>query len=86
MSGTSMASPHVAGFVACLMTNDRIKNDGGKTDDALRTILNESHAIDIAAEGLDTATGVGFLTYLDESAFDELLPRRASKKSSAQPS
>ena len=81
MSGTSMASPHVAGFVACLMTNDRIKNDGGKTDAVLRKILDESHAIDIAAEGIDTATGVGFLTYLDESAFDKLLPRHTAQKS-----
>jgi len=72
MSGTSMASPHVAGLVCCLLTGGRIKNDGN----TLRQVLNESHAIDINAAGIDNATGVGFLTYLDEGAFDELLPRK----------
>lgn len=79
MSGTSMASPHVAGLIACLMTNGRIQNDGdgnNKTDDTLRKILNETYAIDIESVGIDNATGVGFLSYLDESAFDELLPRK----------
>jgi len=71
MSGTSMASPHVAGLVACLMSDGRIQ--GG--NDALRKILDESHAIDIATEGRDNATGIGFLSYLDEAAFDSLLPR-----------
>lgn len=79
-----MASPHVAGLIACLMTNGRIKNEGEKTDDTLRKILNESHAIDIASEGIDNATGVGFLTYLDEGAFDELLPRRKGMLSAAK--
>jgi len=69
MSGTSMASPHVCGLMACL-----IQKHGGQSN--LRAILDASHAIDIAAEGVDTATGVGFLTYLDESAFDALLPRK----------
>ena len=85
MSGTSMASPHVAGLIASLMTNGRIKNEGGKTDDTLRQILNESHAIDIDAVGIDNATGVGFLTYLDGSAFDELLPRKKGAKKPLSP-
>lgn len=72
MSGTSMASPHVAGLIACLMTDGRIQ--GG--NNALRKILTEAHAIDIATEGRDNATGVGFLSYLDEAAFDKLLPRK----------
>jgi len=71
MSGTSMASPHVAGLCACLMTDGRIQGN-----DALRKILDESHAIDIATEGRDNATGIGFLSYLDEAAFDQLLPRK----------
>jgi subtilisin family serine protease len=75
MSGTSMASPHVAGFIACLMTNGRIKNDWVKTDCTVRKIVNDSYVIDIATAGIDTATGVGFVTYLGESAFDALLPR-----------
>jgi len=75
MSGTSMASPHVAGLVSSLMTGGRIKNDGSKTDDTLRQILNESHAIDIAAVGIDKATGIGFLTYLNHDEFKKLLPK-----------
>ena len=71
MSGTSMASPHVCGLVCCLMTDGRIKND----DKALRKILDESHAIDIGTVGIDNATGVGFLTYLDEDAYNALLPK-----------
>lgn len=72
MSGTSMASPHVAGFIAALLTEGRIQ---GGNDAALRQTLN-SYAIDIATEGRDNASGVGFLTYLNEAAFDELLPRK----------
>jgi subtilisin family serine protease len=71
MSGTSMASPHVCGLICCLMTDGRIKND----DKALRKILNESYAIDINAVGIDNATGVGFLTYLDKDVFNALLPK-----------
>ena len=75
MSGTSMASPHVAGLIACLLSdNSSVKKN--IDDKALRTLLNESYALDIAAEGIDTATGVGFLTALDANAFDELLPRK----------
>jgi subtilisin family serine protease len=70
MSGTSMACPHVAGLVACLITNG--------SANTIRQKLNEI-AIDIGAEGIDKATGVGFATYLNETAFDELLPRRTAK-------
>lgn len=72
MSGTSMASPHVAGLIACLMTNGRIT--GGRS--ALKKILDECHAIDIATEGVDNESGVGFLSYLTEDAFDKLLLRK----------
>lgn len=75
-----MASPHVAGLVACLMTNERIKSSGGNAVATIRKILSESHAIDIAAEGIDKATGVGFVTYLDETAFDKLFPRKSGSK------
>jgi subtilisin family serine protease len=69
MSGTSMASPHACGLMACLLQKHQ-----GKAD--LRTILDESHVIDIATEGVDKATGTGFLTYLDEGEFDQVMPRR----------
>ncbi|CAB9530509.1 Subtilisin-like protease 1 (Fragment) [Seminavis robusta] len=72
MSGTSMASPHVAGLVACLMTNGKTNSNN------IRETLNDI-SIDIGTEGMDNETGVGFATYLDEGAFDELLPRGASK-------
>lgn len=39
--------------------------------------MSEMHAIDIAAEGVDNATGVGFLTYLTPGEFDQFLPRKA---------
>lgn len=71
MSGTSMASPHVCGLICCLMTDGRIKND----NNAVRKVLDQSHAVDINVVGIDNATGVGFLTYLDENEFDSLLPR-----------
>jgi hypothetical protein len=59
-----MASPHVAGLVACLLTN-------GQTTASIRQRLNEL-AIDIDAEGVDNATGVGFPTYLDRDSFDQM--------------
>ena len=73
MSGTSMACPHVAGLVACLMSN-------GKTvPTKIRQKLNEL-AIDIGTEGVDNATGVGFVTYLTgDNSLDQLLPRKLSK-------
>lgn len=69
MSGTSMAAPHACGLMACL-----VQKHGGT--DNIRQVLNDSYVIDIAAEGIDNETGVGFLTYLDTGAFDELLPRK----------
>jgi subtilisin family serine protease len=76
MSGTSMACPHVCGLLACLVQ----KHSANKPTAAnIRKILKKcGHVIDIAAEGIDTATGVGFLTYLDEKSFDKLLPRKES--------
>ena len=65
---------HVAGLVACLMTS------GGNSAANIRQLLNDL-AIDVGAEGFDNATGVGFVTYLNEAEFDELLPRKTSTKS-----
>lgn len=67
MSGTSMASPHVAGLVACLLT-------GGISTASIRQQLNDL-SIDINAIGVDNETGVGFPTYLDKSSFHQIFGR-----------
>jgi major intracellular serine protease len=69
MSGTSMACPHVCGLVAALFSNGRIVNKGKGTDQILRDALNDAYVVDIGVEGKDNATGLGFLTALDEAAF-----------------
>ena len=75
MSGTSMACPHVAGLIACLMSS------GGNSTRDIRSVLNNL-AIDIDAVGIDDSTGVGFVTYLSEDFFDDMLPRATSRASS----
>ena len=76
-----MASPHVAGLIAALLTNHRLKGDK-----AVRQALTTKYALDIAADGLDNATGLGFVTYLKAAEFDALLPRgkKASTSSKGQ--
>jgi subtilisin family serine protease len=69
MSGTSMACPHACGLMACL-----VQKYGGTA--GLRSKLTASHTVDIGAEGIDNATGIGFLTYLTGKGFDKLLPRK----------
>lgn len=74
MSGTSMACPHVAGLIAALMTNGRLKfNAGEKKDDFVCEHLEKYHCVDIDIEGRDSSTGVGFLTYLDKEEYEALL-------------
>jgi hypothetical protein len=67
MIGTSMATPHVCGLVAALMTKGGKYSDIIKDDASLRELLNEKYVRDIGAKGPDNETGLGFLTYLDES-------------------
>ena len=77
MSGTSMACPHVCGLITALLPD--ILQSGSKqlchktADEVVRKVLNKSRVIDIAAEGPDNATGVGFLTYLSSKEFDKLI-------------
>ncbi len=53
MSGTSMATPHVAGLAALLMADDP-----SRTPSQVRQRI-ESTAVDAGASGRDTAYGVG---------------------------
>jgi len=63
MSGTSMATPHVTGLIACLLSgNTPAKNK--LTDKQLRKILQEKYLVDIGPKGYDKQTGEGFVTYL----------------------
>ena len=68
-----MASPHCSGLIAALFSNGRIVNKGKKTDTLLRETLNETYCVDIDVQGRDNATGLGFLTALEASAFKDIL-------------
>eukprot|EP00531_Pseudo-nitzschia_arenysensis_P001960 CAMPEP_0116131770 /NCGR_PEP_ID=MMETSP0329-20121206/9187_1 /TAXON_ID=697910 /ORGANISM="Pseudo-nitzschia arenysensis, Strain B593" /LENGTH=518 /DNA_ID=CAMNT_0003626231 /DNA_START=232 /DNA_END=1788 /DNA_ORIENTATION=- len=59
MSGTSMATPHVTGLIACLLSNSKTYSDS-----ELRKILKEKYLVDIGSKGYDKQTGEGFVTYL----------------------
>jgi subtilisin family serine protease len=56
MSGTSMASPHVAGIVALL-----VQQNPGLGQQQVESLL-ENAAVDMAPAGKDNATGAGFIT------------------------
>ena len=73
MSGTSMACPHVCGLIAAILSNGRIVNKGAATDRIVREALNDAYVVDIGVEGRDNATGLGFLTALDESGFNKAM-------------
>lgn len=78
MSGTSMACPHVCGFIAAIMSPD-------KANDDVRKRLTEEFSIDIGTPGPDPATGLGFVTYLDVNELSEYFSKMGieMKKSSA---
>jgi subtilisin family serine protease len=56
MSGTSMASPHVAGIVALMA-----QRNPGLGQHQVESLL-ENAAVDVAPAGKDNATGAGFIT------------------------
>jgi len=72
MNGTSMASPHVCGFVTALMTKDGNYSDIITNDESLRTLLDENFVRDIGEKGPNNSTGRGFLTYLNETEYDHM--------------
>jgi len=59
----------VSGLIACLMSDNRI------TPNDIRYELDRL-ALDIDAVGYDSATFIGFATYLNAKAFDRLMPRK----------
>ena len=74
-----MAAPHVAGLIAALMTNGAYN----KKDKKLKKDIEKKFTIDIGAEGKDTATGVGFPTFLSKTEFDDFWQRYAVGSSSS---
>ena len=65
----------MAGLIAALFSNGRIVNNGKKTDAMLRETLNSTYTVDIDVEGKDNATGLGFLTALEATAFKTALQK-----------
>ena len=67
-----MASPHVCGFVAALMTKDGKYSDSIKDDESLRSLLNVRFVREISEKDLKVATGKGFLTYLNKQEYEDM--------------
>mmetsp|Transcript_31181 Transcript_31181/g.47560 ORF Transcript_31181/g.47560 Transcript_31181/m.47560 type:complete len:569 (+) Transcript_31181:90-1796(+) len=74
LNGTSMACPHVTGLIAALMSGTNSykfrTNDPG-TDQKVRDLLKQ-YTIDIGLKGFDTATGLGFVTFLSKDEFNTM--------------
>jgi Subtilase family len=86
MSGTSMASPHVCGFIAAVLSGwdegweeqttsleDEDERPTIRKDHRLRKYLEKKHIIDINVSGRDDDTGVGFLTFLAKEEYEGLI-------------
>ena len=61
-----METPHVCGFITALMTKGGAYSDIIKDD-----LLNNKIEIDVGEEGVDNATGLGFLSYLARDEFEK---------------
>lgn len=57
----------MAGLIAALMTNGSYKNNPEK----LRKDLASKFTIDIGEEGRDNSTGLGFVTFLSKTEFEQ---------------
>lgn len=79
MQGTSMAAPHVAGLIAALLSNDGSRHKPA----ALKKILSSRYAVDIGAEGRDSSTGVGFVTFLSKEELEHFLAIQKLYRSSS---
>ena len=69
-TGTSMACPHVCGFLTALLTKGGEYEDVIKDDESCRDLINDKFLIDIGREGKDRSTGLGYLTYLTKDEFE----------------
>jgi hypothetical protein len=67
-----MATPHVCGLVTALLTKGGPYSDLVEDDASLRKLLNEKFVVDIGVTGPDNATGLGFLTYLNEEEYEKV--------------
>lgn len=67
MSGTSMATPGVSGFAACMIEKFVHRNQVKPTADQLAALIRYM-TVDVADVGIDTATGAGFVTTLPSAA------------------
>ena len=61
----------MAGLIAALMTNGSYKNNPQE----LRKDLTSKFAIDIGEEGRDNSTGVGFVTFLSKTDFNQFFQK-----------
>lgn len=69
-TGTSMACPHVCGFLTALLTKGGEYEGTIKDDESCRDLINDKFLIDIGREGKDRSTGLGYLTYLTKDEFE----------------
>ena len=67
-----MATPHVFGLVMALLSEDGPYSDLVEDDESLRKLLNDKFVVDIDVTGPDNATGLGFLTYLNEEEYEKV--------------